>query len=396
MTALITLNGHDVRAVTLRVGNVGPWVAEVELTDAPALTGPCTLTIGAASFVGAVVAVQAGAFVGSRKLRLVGGAGGWSRTLPALDYHNDAGVKAQLVAADAARQSGETLGTFAPAADRLGPDFVRSAELASGVLERVAGGVTWWVDYAGVTHVGPRPAVAVHAADYELLGYDPASRVVLLAADDVAKLPIGATITDARIEGAQTVRDLEYVVERDRPPRVIAWCGGDASSASRLATVLRAIVERCTDAPLYGVYRYRVVSQSGGRCDLQAVRKQAGLPDLQSITQWPGVAGVANQLSPGAEVIVQFIEGDHAQPILTHYAGVGVPGFSPVHITIGDEAGQPAARQGDPVSVSLPPAVFSGTIIMGGVPSPATGVLTFSLNETSGVITGGSGKVSIA
>jgi hypothetical protein len=129
---------------------------------------------------------------------------------------------------------------------------------------------------------------------------------------------------------------------------------------------------------------------------LQAVRKQAGLPDLQSITQWPGVAGVANQLSPGAEVIVQFIEGDHAQPILTHYAGVGVPGFSPQHITIGDEAGQPAARQGDPVSVSLPPAVFSGTIIMGGVPSPATGVLTFSLNETSGVITGGSGKVSIA
>lgn len=389
--AFASVAGQRITRLTLVVGNVGPWFADLEFEADPSISGQVTIIVGAAQFVGTVVAQQAGTFGLQRKCRVVGGAGGWGAMLGPKSYHNDAGVKAQLIATDAAREVGETLGSFLPAAERVGYDYVRRSALASSVLEFVIGAVPWWVGYDGVTNVGPRPATALASSAYQVLEFEPHTRVATLAVDDPAAVGIGSILTD-RLDVPQTVRDLELHVGSDGL-RVTAWCGGSTAEPARLPGLLRAIAERATDAPLYGKYRYRVVSMAvDGRVELQAVSKAAGVPDLRPISMWPGVAGVHAQLTPGAEVLVEFIEGSRAMPIVTHFAGKGGAGFVPVSLTLGGATGAPAARQGDAVEVLLPPAVFSGTI--GG--TPATGMLTFTLTKTEGAITAGSGKVRVA
>jgi hypothetical protein len=162
---------------------------------------------------------------------------------------------------------------------------------------------------------------------------------------------------------------------------------------------LTVIVERVLARKLYGKYRYRVVAMAAdGRVKLQAITKAAGLPDVVPATMRPGVAGVSADLALGGEVLVEFIAGKASDPIVTAFAGKGEPGFVPTKLVIGAaSAGSApaAARQGDTVRVPFPPAIFSGTIIISGVPSPATGAITFTPNFGVGVIEGGSGRVGI-
>ena len=389
--AFATVNGQRLTSVRVVVGNTGPWFADLELEQAPDLAGQVTITLGALQLVGTVVPQQAGTFGLQRKCRVVAGAAGWNTYLGSKAYHNDAGIKAQLIAADAARESGETLGSFVPAAERVGNDFVRRAALASNVLEEVIGGVAWWVDYAGVTQVGSRPASAIPASTYEVLAHDPRTRIVTLAVDDPGDVAVGAILSE-RLDAPQTVRDLELHLDGGEF-RITAWCGGSAGEPGRLAGLLQGIARRATDAPLLGKFRYRVVRMApDGRVELQAVSKTAGLPDVKPISMWPGVAGAHAELTPGAEVLVEFIEGSRTMPIVTHFAGKDGVGFVPVTLTLGGSTGAPAARQGDAVEVLLPPAVFSGTV--GG--APASGVLTFPMSKTEGAITAGSGKVKVA
>lgn len=393
MTArpFIAIGGTAVSALTLRVAPVGPWVAEVELATPAPLAGAVVLSIGDTELHGTVTetaefALQAGA-------RIVGGAGGWGRTLSARGYHNDAGVKALLLAEDAARDCGEQLGSFAPTLERIGLDYARGEVTASTVLEYAAGGAPWWVDYDGVTHVGVRPSVDLSPSAYVLQTYDARERVGVLALDDIAALTIGSVITDERIDTPQTVHDLELVVRGDAPLRATVWFGGLPTEASRLAGLLRSIITHAVAGELPGCYRYRVATMLGdGRCDLQAVRRQTGLPDLRAVSQWPGVPGAQLTLTLGAEVIVQFVDADPAQPIITAYAGPGGAGFVPQLMVIGGADGPAAARQGDSVQVLLPPAQFAGTI--NGL--PATGVVSWLAPTADGTITGGSGKVRIA
>jgi hypothetical protein len=390
--SFVNVEGHRVSSLRLIVGNYGPWHAECDFEDAPELGTRVTITAGTLKLQGTVVVPQDGSFGGQRKTRIVAGGAGWGKPVSARAYHNDAGVKARLIAEDAAREVGETLGSFVPVAERVGNDYVRQVGPASRTLEDSIGeGIAWWVDYNGLTQVGPRPGVELNSSSYEVLSYDPRTRIATLAVDDPAAIVVGAELTE-RLDGLQTVREFELTVDAEAM-RVTAWMGGSEGEPGRLAAILRAIIRRATDGTINAKYRYRVVRMAGdGRVELQAVRRVVGLPDILPVSQWPGVAGVHAELAPGAVVLVEFIEGNRTLPIITHYAGKDGTGFVPVSLVIGGPDGPPAARSGDAVEVLLPPAVFSGTI--GG--TPASGVLTFPLGKTSGTITAGSGKVKVA
>jgi hypothetical protein len=388
--AFARLDGHTLLSVRLNVPNVGPWYADCELVDAPELTGHVTLQLGARSLVGTVSSTHEGTHTLHRRCRVVAGAGGWGSATAVKHYHNDAGVRARVVADDAARSVGETLGDFTPRADRMGTDYVRQAVPASVALEAAAGGAPWWVDYAGVTQVGPRPAAAVAATVYEVLAYDPITRCVTLAVDDLGAVAIGSILSE-RLDAPQTVRDLEATVTEEGV-RIVAWCGGAESALGRLAGLLRTIGERTAGHKLFGKYRYRVVRMSVDRVDLQAVRRGAGLPDLSPVAMRPGIAGAHAELAGGAEVLVEFLEGDRTMPVISGFGGKGDPGFVPERLTLGGTEGEACARSGDAVEVLLPPAMFSGTI--GGL--PASGMLTFPLTKTLGIITAGSSKVKVA
>lgn len=366
----IAVNGQSVRTLKLQVSAIGPWVADVDMAVAAALSGKVTLTVGSTSLVGTVVQQQASTFALQTSARIVGGAGGWSKLLAPKGYHNDAGVKAQLIAQDAARECSETIGTFAPTLDRVGIDFARANEPASKVLEYVSGGAAWWVDYAGVTHVGVRPTHDLAQSAYVLQQYNGRERVAQLAIDDLASLQVGSIISDERLDGPQIVHDFEVSTTNNSPLRASVWFGGLPNEAGRLGGLLRSIIAHATAGDLPGVYRYRAATMNAdGRVDLQAVRKQAGLPDLRSASQWPGLAGAAITLTLGAEVLVQFIDSDPAQPVITGYVGQAGPGFVPVSIALcGSE--QAAARQGDLVQSGGVGTIVTLMPIPPGVPAP--------------------------
>jgi len=352
----VTANRERVRSLKLTVPNQGAWLADIVFAEAPALASGAAvdLKIGAQTWRGVVSEGENGSFALARHCMLRGGAGAWSRTLPAKHYHNDAGVRASLVAEDLCRELGETLGSFVPAHDRLGVDYVRQAgRTAAGTLEDVAGGVPWYVAGDGTTNVGLRPATSVDASRFELLSFDPKLRVasIALADSELGPIGIGSILVDPRLDAAATIR--EYTLEVDESKlRLVAYCGGDENTKGNLSALLTSIVQRIMDGKLLGKYRYRVVRMLGdGRVDLQIVNQASNLPDLRYISMWPGVAGVHAVLTPGVEVLVEFVEGDRAQPVLVGFAGVGKPGFVPAQIQFRGST-DVAARVGDLISVA--------------------------------------------
>jgi hypothetical protein len=325
MTAIARIGDKLVTHAVIRVPAFGPWYADVDVDNAD-LSGRQTLTIGNTNFVGTVDPRFNGTFATHRGLRLVAGANGWGTILPPKSYHNDGGVRANNVAIDAAREAGETLSTFSPSQDTVGNDFVRRAGAASIALEQAAGTSAWWVDYDGNTHVEAHPATTPAASAYEVDTVDPRANVVEFACDDAGAVRVGATLTE-RLDAPVVVRELEITV--GETVRVKAWCSNVDSARGRMINALKAIVDRQTAGHLWGVSRYRVGQMNGDRYELQSVRRGVGLPDVIPCSAWPGVSGSHSIPQNGAECLVQFIDGDPGQPIVTHWAGKDGVGWIP-------------------------------------------------------------------
>lgn len=384
MIGAATIAGHPVVAARVHVPSSGPWFADVELEGDPDVEGQVTLQLGELALVGTVDATRSGTFGLQRKLRLVAGAGSWGKLLGAKAYHNDAGVRALTVAEDAAREAGESLGDATPASTTIGKDYVRPSGVAARALEDALGGANWWVDYDGVTQAGTRIPVAAVAGTYEVLEHDPRARLVVIAVDDLEAVGIGSVLTD-RLDAPQTVRELELEVT-SASARIRAWCGEGVGG--RLASAIRNVIARATEGRLFGLWRYRVVTLSGDRVNLQPINLAAGLPDLANISMVPGVAGAHAELALGAEVLVEFIEGKRTAPVITHFAGKDGNGFVPVRLTLGSAAAAPnAARQGDAVRVTIP----IGTFLV----AASDGVANAAPVLVDGTITSGSSKVGI-
>lgn len=149
----------------------------------------------------------------------------------------------------------------------------------------------------------------------------------------------------------------------------------------RVLRAFRALVrEALPNYAFHGLYRYRVVRMAGHRVDLQAVRKAPGLPNILPVPVHPGAAGLAAELSPGALVLVEFVEGDPGQPVVTHFSTKDDPGFLPVALAldateavrIGEtasaiELGAAAGvvlRHGDTISIKNP---VNQTVLLAGI-----------------------------
>jgi hypothetical protein len=372
--AFASVNGHGISRAVLNVSYEGPWFADVVLgDDAPELvSGPVVFKIGTAELKGTLTADHNGTFGLLRSIRIVAGGAGWRKLVGSKPYHNDANVKASLVVSDLAAEVGETIGT-APT-NKLDTNYLREAGAASRVIEDAARGVPWWVDYSGVTHVASRASANANPDLYEVLEHDPLDNELKLSVDEVTALQPGYIISE-RVDVPLTIRSIEFLIDA-RSVRAIAWCG--VGRYNRIENALRGAISRLGDQRLFGKWRYRVVSISGDRADLQIVRKGTGLPDAVSIRQYPGAAGAFAKLAGGDEVVVEFLEGDRSLARITGFA-------------VDDSPAPEAARKGDTVRILLPPMVFTGTI--GG--SPATGVLAAMTGSTLGTIETGSSKLGI-
>lgn len=391
-----SLNGFRVVKATLRVPGRGAWIADVALDVVPPVAMPTApfsglLQLGDLSLVGTILPAATGSFGQQQWYRIVGGGGGWSKTLAPRGYHNDVGILASQVILDAGLEVGELVEVLDGDHVLDGVDFVREAGPASRLIGQLFDdGVGWWVGYDGQTKIGARPAPDIDPSlVLELLDYYPAKRVAVFATETPSAIQIGQTIQAPQLTTALTVRELELELDGG-PLRIRAWvdeAGATGALDNRLLRALRGLVrEMLPKQTFLGPVRYRVVQMNAGRVDLQVVEPKTGLPDLQLVKMVPGVAGVATELALGGVVLVQFIEGQPSMPVITHYAPTDDAAFLPVKVTVGGPDVELGADGGSPVA--LAPAIQTWTTAATAALTAIAGVL-----NAPGVVHGAPGTV---
>jgi hypothetical protein len=330
--SVVTANDQPLVSVELHVPHRGAWWASLEFVNAPELAeGPVTIAIDELRLTGTIIPDHDGTYGGHRRALVYAGAAGWGTEVEPQHYRADTGVRALLVAQDAARVAGESLGTFEPASERLGPHYVRQGGLARRVLEDAIGNVLWWVGYDGVTHVAvERPEVEPATDAYRVLDYDPLERVATLEVQDPRSVVVGSRLSEG-LDVAQVARELDLKAST-RGLRMQVWTGaGRYGFADSQAF---SVHRRYADAHLWGSWRYRVTRMSGDRLDARPVLAANGLPELVGVEFSPGVPGCDVELQAGLEVLVDFVEGNRALPRVVAFAGHDQAAWTPTRLTL--------------------------------------------------------------
>jgi hypothetical protein len=339
------LNGLRASSVRLITPWTGAWAADVDvdLGALPDLTpGPALLTIGTTSLVGTIDPAQSGRFGPRARARVVAGAGGWEKTVTAKHYHNDGGVLSAAVLQTTAAQVLERVVEVVPR--RFGIDFVRPAGPAAGVLR----GLSWYVNAAGVTIVGPRIPTPAIPTSVKVLAWDARSKVATIATEDV--LSPGTILADLRF-GTAKVRDVEQTWG-DGGARATAWTiavdetpGTDGGN--ELVGIIGAIAREAAGSQFLAAVKYRVLSQlPDGRFMLEADEKSEKHPDLKAISLAPAVPGMSVKVPPGTMLHVVFVDGDRSSPVVVRFEEGPTPievSIDAVRVAVGSPGAEPVA-----------------------------------------------------
>lgn len=341
--SLVTLGGVPAGAARMQVPAWGRWWGDLSLTEPTLLAGAQTLVFADVPAVCTVI--SGGVFNGRAAYRVVGGAGGWGKNLPAKPYQNDLGVKLANILGDAARSVGETL---QGATGATGPQFARAEGPASAVLHLLAPR-NWYVDFAGATQIGQRP-VTTYTGKAPRTRVDPAVNVIEIATDTIAGILPGL-----QVDGSLPATDVEFeLTEKRLVARVYAGRG-----RSRRLDAIARILEALDPLRRYrGTYEFRVVTQDGERLNLQPVRAASGLPDLPRVPVRPGTAGLRATVQLGELVLVAFADADPSRPQVIAHDAADAPGFMPAEIDIGESPRLGVARITDTVQAGP----FAGAI----------------------------------
>jgi hypothetical protein len=314
MTA--TLNGARVTACRVQIPAWGAWFATVEADTKTTIADGAAVTLVLEDLTLRGTVLSGGAVEARTVYRIVGGAGGWGRSIGATSYTNDAGVKRSTIVTDAATACGETMGAIP--AGTVGSSFVRGEGIASRVLDELYP-EGWYVDEAGVTQIGRRSAVT-YTGGATRTEVDEARGCIELAPSAIATLLPGAIV-----DGLEAV-DVEHVLEGKLRTFVYGARPGRTGNPTASA-IFRYVDARTAHHRFYAPWRYRVVQRSGERYDLQAVRVSSGMPDLRRVRVRPGVAGMRARPKTGSIVIVSFVDGDPSDPVITACDDFESPGF---------------------------------------------------------------------
>lgn len=306
------LNDRTITRARLLVPGWGLPFAEVEIDGSDELDDNA-VTLEIADLVASMTVVTSGPWRGRRRYRIVAGSGGWGESIPARGYTSDLKVLPAAVAVDAATDAGEVIDVTGLGVSSLGGHWTRPAGPAARALEQLAP-QGWRVGLDGVTRFGPAPEVAYdgEAARVDLPDFA-VGRVELAPLTGVSQLVPGVVVDDT------IAVDVEHRVE-DGALRTSLWAAHGATS--RILSGLARIVRRLTVRYDFGgIYSYRIVSSEGDtidgqRLDLQPERSLPGMPWLQRVrTQYP--PGFTAEHTLGGLVLVQFVDGDPARPVVT-------------------------------------------------------------------------------
>ncbi len=345
--SIATLNGASVTRARVHVPAWGRWWADLDLAEPVTQSGAAALVVAGQAMTGTIV--SGGAANGRAAYHVVGGKGGWGRTLPAKPYNDDAGVRLRTVLGDAAAEVGETLADVP--ATQLGPHYARHGGPASVALNLLAER-NWYMDFAGVTRIGQR-AATTYTGTAPRVRVDPLAQVIDLAVDSIAGLVPGV-----RVDGHEPATDVELELDPDRLTARVYYAASPLSQRLKAwADILLGLDPR---ARYRGTFEFRVVTQSGERLNLQPVYAASKMPDL---------ANVPVRLAPGVKalhllgslVMVAFADADPSRPYVFAGDAADAPGWMPLELEIGGPATLGIAYQGSPVQAGP----FAGAVTLG-------------------------------
>lgn len=194
--------------MNLMIPLVGLWVADIKMASAlpaPAI-GP--LVLGNLILAGAVW--RSATFGGVTSARIVGGFGGWSRSVSPRGYSLPFGIPLSMILSDVAIEVGEPPCAVVP--DRIvGTSWARPPGpiTAGGVLRYVAG-PSWYVGASGTVTVGPRVPSVITSA-WQAIAWDGAEGIMTVATEDPASWQPGATFASPFVTVPQTVAMVRHM-----------------------------------------------------------------------------------------------------------------------------------------------------------------------------------------
>lgn len=189
MTLFAEVNGARVVEGRIVIPAYGPAYAAVTLDKEVTLpsTG-CELVL--ADLKIKCAPWRAASFQGRTMAKLIAGANGWRKTLPAQGYKLPGGVKLSLVLREAASRIGETVSV---GEDRvLGGHYSREVGPAVTHLNALCPRA-WWIGVDGVTRTGTRAAGKV-TASFSVVSFDGARGALTIATETPADIMPAKTI----------------------------------------------------------------------------------------------------------------------------------------------------------------------------------------------------------
>lgn len=308
MSAFLEFGGQRVHVGAITIPFTGLWVADLTFADVNEIATTDVLSVGDLSLRGTVF--RQAVFAGQRTARVVGGFGGWLKSLPARAYALPGGVRVKMVLGDAAAEAGEQLSVATDSV--IGDYFIREAAEGQRVLRQLAG-LGWFVDTAGVTQVRARPAATI-LGDYLVQSYDGARGEFVISTESYAEWQPGNTFENALVTSPQTVGMVRIESDNDGTLRHTILTVGPEGDADRMLGPIRALIRSEVPALTFlGTYSYIVVEST----DTVATCRPENPGTLPAVVKVPlrnGVAGMQATPASGARIALVFLDGDPSRP----------------------------------------------------------------------------------
>jgi hypothetical protein len=191
--------GVRISSGSIIIPTYGLWTAEIQLPGGEQVPDDGSIVVGDLALLGHVY--RQSYFAGSRSLRLIGGRGGWSKTIPRKAYRLANGVPIGMILKDAAAECGEAINV--PNDSTVGSSWTRAEDLASVTLRTLAG-ANWYIDPAGIVQVKARPVAAVRT-QFDVIDQIGALGKVTIATESYAAWMPGATFTSPFLDATYTI-----------------------------------------------------------------------------------------------------------------------------------------------------------------------------------------------
>lgn len=307
----VTVNDLPATRVSLLLPRVGVWSADVEVDSDEALTGAVTLSIQGRTWRGVVL--RGAVYEGTWRGRLVGGAGGLTRSVEAVAQR---GSTLALALADVLRAAGETLAATSGDLSAVAPLWHRFAAPAADAVADVAraAGYAWRFLPDGTLWMGAETWPTVAPTDPpEVISETPEVGRVVLFGDAAYDVAPGVTLSLPDRDPVR-VGCVEHQVSVD-DARTVLLAEPSTEPAGRLLAALTTLVARLTRRiDRVALYPARVVSQAADGT-LDVVPDDPRLPAASGVPIRAGLPGVRVTVPAGARVLLTYAAGDPRWPV---------------------------------------------------------------------------------